>query len=218
MIIMLAASYREFQQAAQTAMNPPPPPSPVAGVVVPFPVLIPSIETVDLIIELAILAARDTANQLADAFFANPTAEIWRNMGLEPPPATTINRNPPHINTGGIVGAGGMAAGAGIAALQTNDDPGKYAPAPRPASVRTTTEEPNPTGGDPNSVVRHVTEDGKLIKTRHYDQDGNAVRDVHHTDHGNPARHPHVPHWHPWVDGTLVPGGFPMDTWRQSIQ
>jgi hypothetical protein len=55
-----------------------------------------------------------------------------------------------------------------------------------------------PTTHTPNSIIRRVDNDGKLISERIFGPDGRVVKDIHYTDHGNPKQHPKVPHEHIW--------------------
>lgn len=67
----------------------------------------------------------------------------------------------------------------------------------------------NPRNSIPNSIMDHVTADGKVDVRTFYDNAGWKAREIHTTNHGNPKRHPFGEHgehveryeWNP--DGTL---------------
>ncbi|MGX7150329.1 hypothetical protein [Enterococcus ureasiticus] len=65
-------------------------------------------------------------------------------------------------------------------------------------AVETTTNNKLPTIHKPNTVIKRVDENGKLISERIFDENGRVIKDIHHTDHGNPKLHPKVPHEHTW--------------------
>ncbi|MCJ1218763.1 WXG100 family type VII secretion target [Paenibacillus polymyxa] len=77
-----------------------------------------------------------------------------------------------------------------------------------PSSNHTsTTTNPHPAKGEPNSSVDILDKNTGEIKTRrYYDENGRAVRDVDYTNHGNSKQHPEWPHEHifEWKeDGTF---------------
>ncbi|MDP4098780.1 WXG100 family type VII secretion target [Paenibacillus sp. P96] len=60
-----------------------------------------------------------------------------------------------------------------------------------------TTDNPHPAKGEPNSSVDILDKNTGEIKTRrYYDENGRATRDVDFTNHGNPKQHPEWPHEH----------------------
>ncbi|WP_342415161.1 WXG100 family type VII secretion target [Paenibacillus sp. FSL R10-2782] len=77
-----------------------------------------------------------------------------------------------------------------------------------PSSNHTsTTTNPHPAKGEPNSSIDILDKNTGEIKTRrYYDENGRATRDVDYTNHGNSKQHPEWPHEHvfEWKeDGTF---------------
>lgn len=46
-----------------------------------------------------------------------------------------------------------------------------------------------PRDAEPNAVIDHVNDDGRVDGRGFYDADGKKAKDIHTTDHGNPKRH-----------------------------
>lgn len=66
-----------------------------------------------------------------------------------------------------------------------------------------------PRKAEPNSVIDHVSNSGKVTSRSYYDENGLKSKDIHTTDHGNPKPHAygkHGEHVHEYVwneDGSL---------------
>lgn len=66
-----------------------------------------------------------------------------------------------------------------------------------------------PRDSEPNAVIDHVNDDGRVDGRGFYDEDGRKAKDIHTTDHGNPKRHnygEHGEHGHDYQwnnDGSL---------------
>ncbi len=56
----------------------------------------------------------------------------------------------------------------------------------------------------PNSTIKQIDDNGRIVRIRHYDDKGNAYKDVDYTDHGTPEIHK-VPHTHEIIikDGNI---------------
>ena len=59
--------------------------------------------------------------------------------------------------------------------------------------MRVTNDRKIPVEGDPNSVLRQVDGNGKVIQERHYGPDGRATKDIHGLAPGQ--AHEHVWDW-----------------------
>lgn len=46
----------------------------------------------------------------------------------------------------------------------------------------------------PNSIIDHISNDGKVDVRTFYDSDGMKSKDIHTTDHGHPKHHPNGAH------------------------
>lgn len=51
-----------------------------------------------------------------------------------------------------------------------------------------------PRDAEPNAVIDHVNDDGRVDGRGFYDGDGKKAKDIHTTDHGNPKRHQYGEH------------------------